>query len=113
MAVQTCGTCGNVETIRTVGDEGWDEIYVWMCNDCLNGRTPEAPTDDALFEATLSAEAVVRGEMATVALGADIETRARAKANLKTAREALNRLIDAMSLDQLKAYGDFRKAQRA
>lgn len=111
MAVKTttCGTCGTVTTGETFEGD-FTEVYVWKCDGCL---ADEARTDDALFEATLSAEAAVRGEMATAAMGTDLTTRARATANLKTAREQLANLIDAMSLDQLKAYGDFRKAQRA
>lgn len=102
----TCGTCGGVKTRE--GD-GFTEVYVWKCVECL---ADEAKADDLVFEATLSAEAAVKGEMAVLAMG-DLDTRARAKVNLKTARARLAELIDGMSLDQLQAYGEFRKARRA
>lgn len=65
------------------------------------------------FEKILDAEREVQGEKATVAFGIDFRTRARAHANLRRAEDKLSRLINSLSLEELKAYGEYRKTAKA
>lgn len=67
----------------------------------------------AKFEQILDVEQLVQGEKASVAFGIDMNTRARAQKNLKTAQTRLYALIDELTLEELKAYGEYRKAAKA
>lgn len=112
----TCGTCETVRVTEGQAD-GFTEVYVYMCRACVAQTAPAADIHDAtpsaedvqLFEALLDAEFVVRGEMTSRMFG-DIETRERARTNLKAAQAELDRQIEALTLDQLTAYGPYRAA---
>jgi hypothetical protein len=65
------------------------------------------------FEKLLDAEQLVQGEQASVAFGADAATRERAAKNLKTARAKLYSLLGELSLEETRAYGEYRQRAKA
>lgn len=63
----------------------------------------------AKFNTLLEAEQGVRSATVGSEFGMDIATRARAHADLCRAKDRLSTLIDSLSLEELVAYGAYRR----
>lgn len=79
-----------------------------MSTDVHTGSMTE--TLNATFETLYDAEQDVRTNHALAAMGSDLATRSRGEANLVTARARLNALLDALTMEQARAFGEWRKA---
>jgi len=101
------------EVVRTVGAERFatvGQVHAWAWETAmeLDG------TDAELFEQVIEAELTVKGDMASVVLcPTNLTPRLKEsrKKTLKTSRARLRSLLDGMSIEQLRAYGEYRKAQ--
>jgi hypothetical protein len=74
--------------------------------------TPAAQAYNEHFEEIWEAENNVYGERASVAFakaGTPLFVRDHNARNLALAKKRLSDMIDALTLDQLKAYGEYRK----
>lgn len=64
----------------------------------------------AKFEQILKAEQLVRTNFTLATYGSDAVTRDRANTiNLPKARAALNELLDGLTMDEVDAFGAYRK----
>lgn len=74
---------------------------------------PLMTNNEALFARILEAEDLVRTNHALAAMGSDLATRDRAeRINLPKAKAALFALIDNLTMEQVKAFGEYRRAHK-
>jgi hypothetical protein len=71
--------------------------------------TTNQPRNDT-FERILGLEQAVRVTSASAGFGATLDIRARGERNLRQARKDLSAAIDALTTEQARAYGAYRKA---
>lgn len=112
MAVQTCGTCKGT---KTVDGEGWEELWVWMCEDCVSGeqRTDEpceADTDVELFERIDALRQGIQSENAGRLLGMTGVERSRGQRNFDRLNTELDWILSNMTIKQMRGYTAHRKA---
>jgi hypothetical protein len=65
--------------------------------------------NDTRFEEIWDAEMLARGERASAECGMTAAERERGRKNLKTAKDKLYALIGSLSVDETRAYGDYRR----
>lgn len=94
-----------IQTGTVLHEDGTGRGVAW--------RISPEPQTVAKFEELLDAEHLVQGEQATVAFGADAATRERAVKNLKTARAKLYSLLGELSVEETRAYGEYRQQAKA
>lgn len=80
--------------------------------DAAPTATSEELLDDEEFNQILELEVQTASEKTAVVYGADLATRVRAQRNLKKVQGRLHAAINALSLDRLQAYGEYRKLAR-
>ncbi len=61
------------------------------------------------FDRMLKLESEVRHSCSMASLGIDRDTRWRGQENFRAAKAELHSLLDSLTIDQAKAYGEYRK----
>lgn len=106
MAVQTCIECKAEKTVEN--KDGWLYISVAMCDDCLaaeeDGRlvNPE-------FDRLLKLEDECRVRQVQAVMGLRSWDRETGRKYLAINRVRLMAAVDRLSLDEMRAYGEYRK----
>lgn len=72
---------------------------------------PAPVTDPEKFDAILKLESDVNTNRTLAIFGSDWQTRARGEDNWKRTKAQLSAAIDALSLGELRGYGEYRKAR--
>lgn len=99
------------DTERAILAEQGDELISFELVNDTNGTVTDAEMT-AKFEAIYAAEDEVQVAQATAAMGMTFADRTRGAQQLPKRRTALYALIDALTPDEMAAYGEYRKAQR-
>lgn len=126
MAIQTCMTCKGTRKVQSV----WAMISVVYCDSCVAagrhladaaaGDPVDVPAEevpavlaaDDEFDAILRLEAKVNDHRITAEVGHTQMARNQGRHDWKAARRNLHVAIDRLSLDRLRAFGDYRRAAR-
>ena len=66
----------------------------------------------ATFETILKLESDTDTNKLLATMGSDLATRSRGEDNWNRTKRQLSAALDALSLEDLKAFGEYRKAQR-
>jgi hypothetical protein len=69
-------------------------------------------TQNADFDQLLKLERDVDTNKKLAVMGSDWQTRARGEDNWKRTKAQLSQAFDALTLDQLRAFGEYRKVRR-
>lgn len=109
MRTQTCSTCKAVKPI----DGEWD-VFVFMCSDCVAAEKPEPTGADAeVFDKLDDLRLRLQSAKAGREFGMTIAERKRAARDFNRMNDELGDLLDSMTVDQLRGYGDHRRAVMA
>lgn len=110
MRTQTCSTC---KTVKPIAGE-WD-VTVYMCAECVAAEKAEAvpavsPEDAAVFEKIDTLRVHLASENAGRLFGTTQADRTRAAKNFDRLNVELDEVLSAMSPEQMRGYGEYRKA---
>lgn len=110
MAIQTCITCEGQKEVETV--DGWQYVSVVMCDSCAAPAESAPAEQNETFDVLLTLEEAVQDSQATAALGLYSWDRDRGMKCLKVNKARLYEAVGRLTPDELRAYGEYRKANR-